>query len=155
MQTIEQFRDLFAYDRWANGKFIEALRRDNCARGRQIFAHIVTTQEEWFERFDGKDSTGHDFWPDLSIDESEAHSEAIGAKFAGFLAQQGEADLDRRTQYKNSSGEPFENAIRDILTHVIIHSAIHRGNIVIKLRESGFEPPDTDYIIYFRETRGS
>jgi uncharacterized damage-inducible protein DinB len=155
MQTIEHFRDLFTYDLWANGKFIAVLKRDDCERGRQIFAHIVTTAEEWFERFDGKDSTGHNFWPDLTVDDAEVRCHAIARRFTDYLAEQDEPDLDRRTSYKNSSGEPFENAIRDILTHVLIHSAIHRGNIVIKLRESGFEPPDTDYIIYFRETRGN
>jgi uncharacterized damage-inducible protein DinB len=34
-----------------------------------------------------------------------------------------------------------------------MHSATHRGNIMLKLREEGFAPPKIDYIIYLRETK--
>ena len=34
---------------------------------------------------------------------------------------------------------------------VLIHSSIHRGNIVLKMREEGLEPPKIDYIIYLRQ----
>ena len=50
-------------------------------------------------------------------------------------------------------GTAYENTYREILTHVLIHSSIHRGNIVLKLREDGFEPPVIDYIIFLRETK--
>jgi uncharacterized damage-inducible protein DinB len=40
-----------------------------------------------------------------------------------------------------------------MLTHVVFHSAIHRGNIVLSLRAAGFAPPPIDYIIYLRETK--
>jgi len=35
----------------------------------------------------------------------------------------------------------------------LLHSSIHRGNIILKLREDGLEPPKIDYIIYLRETK--
>jgi uncharacterized damage-inducible protein DinB len=40
-----------------------------------------------------------------------------------------------------------------MLSHVLIHSSTHRGNIMLKLREEGFQPPTIDYIIYLRETK--
>ena len=47
----------------------------------------------------------------------------------------------------------LENTFREMLTHVVFHSSIHRGNIMIGLREAGFAPPKIDYIIYLRETK--
>jgi uncharacterized damage-inducible protein DinB len=64
-----------------------------------------------------------------------------------------EEGLDVRARYRTSEGVLQENTFRELLTHVVVHSAIHRGNIVVKLREEGFEPPKTDYIIYLRETK--
>jgi uncharacterized damage-inducible protein DinB len=57
------------------------------------------------------------------------------------------------TRYRTSEGQPKENDFREMLTHVIIHSSVHRGNIMLKLRDEGFEPPKIDYIIYLRETK--
>jgi hypothetical protein len=37
---------------------------------------------------------------------------------------------------------PFENTYRELLTHVLFHSSIHRGNIVLKMREEGLERQD-------------
>ena len=150
MQTVEHLRDLFRYNDWANRRVIASLAEGDCARARQIFAHLLTTEQEYFERFSGKDSTGFNFWPDLSLAECTALAASNARVFDALLDTAVETDLDRVTQYKNSRGEPFEDTIRDLLTHVLIHSSIHRGNIVIKLRESGLEPPVVDHIVYLR-----
>ena len=63
-----------------------------------------------------------------------------------------EEGLDLRAGYKTSEGVAHENDFRELLTHVLFHSATHRGNIMLKLREEGFTPPKIDYIIYLRET---
>ena len=64
-----------------------------------------------------------------------------------------ESALEQVAKYKTSEGVPHENTVRDLLTHVLLHSSIHRGNIVLKMREEGLEPPKIDYIIYLREAR--
>jgi len=61
--------------------------------------------------------------------------------------------LDLTARYRTSEGEWKENTFREMLTHVLFHSSIHRGNIMINLREHGFAPPKIDYIIYLRETK--
>ena len=58
-----------------------------------------------------------------------------------------------RAAYKTSEGVAHENTYRELLTHVLFHSSIHRGNIILKLREEGFAPPKIDYIIFLRETK--
>jgi uncharacterized damage-inducible protein DinB len=151
MQTIEHLRELFRYNNWANRRIIAALKENDCERSRAIFAHLVTTEQEYFERLPGKDSTGFNFWPDLTIGECEELAEAAAGRFRGLLEEMDEDDLARVSQYKSSVGVGHKNDYRELLTHVIIHSSIHRGNIIIKLRESGFEPPEIDYIIFLRE----
>jgi uncharacterized damage-inducible protein DinB len=148
---IEYFRKLLEYDDWANHRIIAALANGESQKSRRIFAHLLITKQEYLERFGGKDSTGFDFWPELDLDDCRRLSEVTNDNYRRLIDIAAESALDEVVKYKTSEGVPYENTVRDLLTHVLLHSAIHRGNIVLKMREEGLEPPKIDYIIYLRE----
>jgi len=150
MQTIEHLRHLLEYDDWANRRMLQALRNQPSERSRQIFAHILITKQEYFDRLNGKDSTGFNFWPDLSLEECEQFLRKTTVEYEHLLRDADDPLLDQVAAYKTSEGVPFENNYRELLTHVLLHSSIHRGNIVLKMREEGLEPPKIDYILYLR-----
>ena len=56
------------------------------------------------------------------------------------------ADLVRTIAYVNSKGQRWDSPIEDVLVHVLMHGAYHRGQIASALREAGVTPPYTDYI---------
>ena len=116
-------------------------------------AHLLITEKEYYERLYGKDSTGYDFWPDLSIEECGTLAKESAERYEKLLRRFDEEGLEITARYRTSEGLPKENTFRELLTHVLFHSSIHRGNIILKLRESGFEPPKVDYVIYLRETK--
>jgi uncharacterized damage-inducible protein DinB len=153
MESIEHLRGLFAYNDWANRRVIVSLKESESDKSRRILAHILITEKEYFERLYGKDSTGFDFWPDLSLTECGELARENRERYEKLLRRFDDEGLDLYIRYKTSQGIEFENNFRELLSHVMIHSATHRGNIVLKLREEGFEPPSTDYIIYLRETK--
>ena len=148
---IDYLRQLFEYDDWANRRTIDALETNYSDRSRRILAHILITKQEYFDRLHGKDSTGFDFWPDLDLDGCRRLAAATNENFRKLLSESDESGLDRIAKYKTSEGMPYENNYRDLLMHVLIHSSIHRGNIVLKMREERLEPPKIDYIIYLRQ----
>ena len=150
MQTLDHLLHLFEYDDWANRQTLTALSNKDSERSRRIFAHLLITKQEYFERLDGKDSTGFDFWPDLTIDGCRQLARSTHDNYVRLLTGADELLLERRASYKTSEGVPYENTYRDLLTHVLLHSSIHRGNIVLKMREEGLEPPKIDYILYLR-----
>lgn len=152
MQTITHLRLLFEYDDWANRRTIAALRETPSDRSLQILAHLLVTKQEYFDRLAGRDSTGFDFWPPLALDECEQLSRSTQQQYSRLLDGANDDLLDRTASYKTSEGIPYENSYRELLTHVLFHSSIHRGNIVLKMREEGLEPPKIDYILYLRET---
>jgi len=153
METIEHLRQLFAYNDWANRRIIVSLKNAESERSRRILAHLLTTEQEFFERLYGKDSTGFDFWPNLTIAECGDLAKATAERYEKLLRRFDEEGLAIKALYRNSSGVKFENTYREIFTHVLIHSATHRGNIMLKMRDEGLEPPKIDYIIYLRETK--
>jgi uncharacterized damage-inducible protein DinB len=150
----EHLRHLFEYDDWANRRTIAALDISSSDKSRRILAHILITKQEYFDRLGGKNSTGFDFWPDLDLEACRRLAETTTTHYAALFNSIDEPGLEQIAKYKTSEGVPYENAFRDLLTHVLLHSSIHRGNIVLKMREEGLEPPKIDYIIYLRELSG-
>jgi uncharacterized damage-inducible protein DinB len=64
----------------------------------------------------------------------------------GYFAQLSSAGLWQKVTYKNSKGESWTSTVQDILTHVVIHSAYHRGQIASLMRAAGGTPAYTDFI---------
>lgn len=153
MNTIEHLRELFHYNDWANRRIIAALKENYEEKAHRILAHLLITEQEYYERLFGKDSFGFDFWQNLTLAECGDLAREIAERFEKLLRRFEEEGLNITTQYRTSEDVWHENDYRELLTHVLFHSSIHRGNIVIKLREAGFTPPAIDYTIYLRETK--
>ncbi|MBX3296635.1 MAG: hypothetical protein KF762_13105 [Acidobacteria bacterium] len=153
MQTIEHLRQLFAYNDWANRRMVVALKGVEIERAVAVLAHLLVTEREYYERLYGKDSTGFDFWPARTIEECGQLARENADLFDKLLRRFDEEGLDIRVKYRSSEGLPFENTYRELLTHVLFHSSIHRGNLMMLIRDAGHEPPQIDNIIYLRETK--
>ena len=89
----------------------------------------------------------------LSLEECGNLARETAERYEKLIRRFEEEGLDIKTKYKTSEGIEYENNFREMLTHVLFHSSIHRGNIILKMREEGFTPPKIDYIIYLRETK--
>lgn len=153
MNTIEHLRGLFSYNDWANRRIITALKENYSGAARRVLAHLLVTEKEYFERLHGKDSFGFNFWQELSLEECGDLARETAERYEKLLRRFEEEGLDLRIEYRNSEGVWYENTFREMLSHVLFHSSIHRGSIILKLREEGFTPPKIDYIIYLRETK--
>ena len=153
MNTIEHLRHLFAYNDWANRRIVVSLKNSASEKSLEILAHLLITEKEYYERLYGKNSTGFDFWPKLSLEDCGLLARESSEAYEQLLRKFDDEGLDIRAKYHTSEGIPYENTFRELLTHVLTHSSIHRGNIILKLREEGFTPPKIDYIIYLRETK--
>ena len=153
METVEHLRHLFNYNDWANRRVIVALKSTKSPRSLEILTHLLITEKEYYERLYGKDSTDFDFWPLLSLDECGTLARENAQAYETLLRRFDDAGLDVRSKYRTSEGVSHENTFRELLTHVLIHSSIHRGNIILKMREDGQQPPKIDYVIYLRETK--
>lgn len=153
MKTHEHLRELYAYNDWANRRTVAALKAACSEKSHKILAHLLITEAEYYERLYGKDSTGFDFWRELSLDECADLARENAEKFERLLKLFDDEGLGQIAEYKTSEGILEKNTYRELLTHVLFHSSIHRGNIVLKMREDGFAPPVVDYIIYLRETK--
>ena len=68
-----------------------------------------------------------------------------------YLSAIGSGGLRAKVEYRNSKGEAFSSQVEDVLMHVILHSAYHRGQIAMEMRAAGVEPAYTDFIHAVRQ----
>jgi len=153
MNTIEHLRELFIYNDWANRRIVPALESSPCENARKILNHTPTTEKEYYERLYGKDSTGFDFWQNLSLEDCGNLAKENAENYERVLKRFDDEGLGQIAKYKTSEGVAYQNTFRELLTHVLFHSSTHRGNIILKMREENYAPPKIDYIIYLREVK--
>ncbi len=150
MDSLEQLRIFFSYNDWANRRVVAALRASDCPEAEKLAAHLLMTEKEYHDRMFGSDSTGFNFWPEMSIDQMSALAMENAESFERLLSKFDDEGLGQSVDYKTGSGKPVHNTFREILSQVLLHSTSHRAQALKELRRAGFEPPAIDYIFYSR-----
>jgi len=152
MSAIQHFRRRFGYDEWANREVLAALPAavppPPVALDRM--AHILSAQHVWFDRLRQQAQT-FPVWPHFTPAECEAEAAKVAVLWKGYLNTLQEADLQDSVSYKNTIGQPWTSHVDDILMHLIMHSAYHRGQIASDMRAAGFTPAYTDFIHAIRQ----
>lgn len=148
MDMTQHLERLFAYDEWANRAVLAVLQTSASERSRKLLGHILSAERVWLERIQQKPQT-LPVWPDLSLEQCEKEIADLAAAWKDHLGMG--ADLARQVTYKNSKGESWSSREEDILLHVIMHSAYHRGQIASDLRAAGIAPASTDFIHAVRQ----
>lgn len=147
VNLIEHFRRQFAYDAWANREVMSAIRAQagENERALQLMSHIVAAERLWLERLEQQPQSVP-VWPKADLGWCEAQAVELKRLWTEYLQRIDGEDLAREISYKNSKGEAWENTVEDILSHVILHSAYHRGQIASYMRSIGQAPAYTDFI---------
>jgi uncharacterized damage-inducible protein DinB len=147
MKTLDRFRQWFGYDVWANREVLLSFRRVGTppARSLKLLAHVLGTEYVWFSRIETEKSP-LSIWPELDVGQCEQHALQLERMWSNYLNQLDEAAAGKNVVYQNTKGETWSNSVEDILTHVIMHSAYHRGQIASDMRAAGHTPAYTDFI---------
>lgn len=107
--------------------------------------HKLSAERLWLERL-GLQKQTYPVWPDFSLEQCKLEIEELPKLWQQYLASLKEDSLSRSLNYKNTKGESWTNQRQDILMHVILHSAYHRGQIAADMRAAGLRPAYTDFI---------
>ena len=143
---MPDLRRMFDYDRWANREALASLSASpSQARGLKLMGHIVAAEALWHARLTGQNPE-LSVWPDLSPAQCEIWLSDLERLWNKYLERAVPAGLGERVAYTNTKGESFTSTVEDVLTHVVMHSAYHRGQIAADVRASGHQPAYTDFI---------
>ena len=152
MSHLSYIRRLYVYNDWANRKTFTSINQGALLAELTLkrMAHILAAEHTWYARLTGQDSPVP-VWPDLTLAEISHHMDTLRDNWAAYLEALGEEDLTGAIEYKNSRGKSFTSRRDDILQHVIMHGAYHRGQIAGDTRAAGGVPAATDFIFYVRD----
>lgn len=143
------------YNTWANSLVLDALTNASIIQSATIpetcivlLSHIANAQVIWTSRIQGSISTVS-VWQEHDLDTCRV----MLCQSAECLKEivEKDASLDRIIKYNTSTGDPFENAVSDILMHVFNHGTYHRAQIAKEMKNNGIKPVNTDYIQFVRQ----
>lgn len=136
---------------WADQEVLDGLRSsaEPDPRAMELYAHVVGAEHVWLSRL-REQPTRVAVWPALSLDEAAELTAENVAGLRALLAGLAPEDLEREVAYRNSAGLAFRSSIEDVLLHVALHGAYHRGQIALLVRAAGGDPVPTDYIAFVR-----
>jgi uncharacterized damage-inducible protein DinB len=140
---IERFRRLFRYEQWANQEALASVAA--APRALRVMAHVLGAQRLWLDRLRGQPPSAP-VWPEWTADACGAESDDLPRAWSAYLDGLNEQGLSDEIEYVNSKGEPWRSRVEDVLMHVLLHSAYHRGQAAAEVRASGAAPAYTDYI---------
>jgi uncharacterized damage-inducible protein DinB len=163
---LDEIRDFYAYNTWANGRILDTAERldqaqlvaadDGADSVRDTLAHTLFAQWLWLQRWLGDSPRGR--WdaaefPDVAAlrrrwAEVERESDA-------YLARLDEATLAQPLSYVNSRGQTWVYPLWQQLMHQVNHATQHRSEVASRLTQLGHSPGDLDYLIYHDELGGT
>ena len=146
------FIKLFNYNRFANDLILKAIiDRQVPQKALQLFAHLLTAEQVWFDRCHNLPPKYANAWFDYTIEECVQLVPECHDQWIIYLNQLTDADLNKIIKYQNFRGDNWEDSLADILTHVINHGTHTRAQVGQQLKFAGAESlPITDYTYYLR-----
>lgn len=149
----EHFTKLYEHLAWADKRVLQSLRAAHSVlkRDLDLYSHILGSEHVWLSRIRGT-TAKIAVWPTLTFDECQRLADENAAAFNDVISALTEEKRETPVTYRNSAGELYTSTLEDILTHVSLHGAYHRGQIAASIRAAGDTPSPTDYIAFARGT---
>ncbi len=146
-------RRLFDHAAWADRLALDALAaapEASRAGPLRLLAHLLAAERVWLLRLRGEASAAQPIWPELPLERCAALAADNAAAYARYLDALTDEAAAREVAYTNSQGVSFRTRVSDVLTHVALHGAYHRGQVAAALRAAGADPVNTDFITFVR-----
>lgn len=149
---VTQLRRMFAYEFEMTEKVISAVERagacEHAQEARRQAAHIVAARSCWLERIDKGSSDHVELWPEKEIRHLRDMDLATQLRLQIILSNLDDTYLRLRLRYRSHEGENCERSMADILMHMVVHSAYHRGYINTSLKACHQPAVNSDFIVW-------
>jgi uncharacterized damage-inducible protein DinB len=156
----DDFAALFAYNRWAGDRVLAACRnltQDQYTRElpggvtplRATLVHIAAATHAWSRRIRGETVAALATEAEVPTVEDVARllveADDFFARLVPTLTPERLAGI---WAYQNLRKEQKRLPFWAVLRHVVNHASYHRGQVAVKLKRLGVEPPQTDLVFW-------
>lgn len=168
--TKEDIQLLYQYDRWANGRVLDALSTLSDEEFNRDLGGSFPSIRNTLVHILGGDWIWLTYWKEPPQDDQEVAS--LRARRDALLTPEGfatAAALRARWSEIESELAEFVNSLADesleqllpfrdtkiklrlLMQHLANHSTYHRGQIALMMRQLGHQPPATDFHVFLKE----
>ena len=146
---MEHLLKLLEYNFWANDLFITRITANEPipAEIQKQLSHLLSAHQIWLGRINGRGSLPS-VWESIDPETWEGVNIELYNETTDLIKS---ISLEKTFFYKNTRGIPFQNSLKDLLTHILHHSTHHRAQIALLMRQHNILPPQSDYIFYLRK----
>jgi uncharacterized damage-inducible protein DinB len=155
MHSPDAVGQLLAYDRWSNERMLEALSQVAAPDDEllAIAAHIFAAIERWACRIEGVPPQ-HDLdWGPRPLTAIRTLAADAQGHLAATVEGLSEDALHAPFESRNAAGQVFEQRVGEVLLHVALHGAEHRGQCWLLIGQQG-GPTDAPEVAWYRLGRG-
>jgi uncharacterized damage-inducible protein DinB len=140
--------EFLKYTKKADEIIIEALAATGFSipEANTLLSHVLSAQHIWAKRI-LNEKPKYAVWEVFKPEEFNDVYQINISLLEDILATK---TLTEEINYQNSTGS-FCNTIEEILMHLCNHGTYHRGQLAKMLKQAGFAPPVTDYIMLKRQ----
>ena len=165
----DDLKSLFAYNRWADGRVVEACRAlgpgqyeqspapgSGWASIRSTLVHVADATWIWARRIDGEAVTARVTEADVpTLDDAAALLARGHDAFDRLLDALPPERLATVWSYRNFENQELSLPLWAVFRHVVNHATYHRGQIAAKFGRLGATPARTDLVVWaIEQTRG-
>ncbi len=161
--TGPELLELFRYDRWANGRLLDAASglseeelkqplRTSFVSVLGTLRHVLWSEWIWLSRWTPAPLRVDNPLTCRDLADLKTCWAALESEQQAFLSTLCDSDFGRVVSYENPPGTKWSYTLGHMLQHVANHSTYHRGQVVTLLRQLGKTPPTTDFLVFFDET---
>ena len=159
--------DLLAYDRWANHQYLDVIAKLSAEKFtrklggsfgsiRDTLVHLAWAEWLWTKRWQSNSpklrATPEKFPTCESV--RSYLNEVEDAQRRVFEHEKPDT-MTVRIRYTNLKREVWEYTLEEMVHHLTMHSAYHRGQLATLLRQLDVVPPTTDYLVYIDTVKGA
>ena len=158
MSLRAHFKQLFAFDRWANGRAIRSMGSLKSIPEKPLgrLAHTIRTQEFWLARIvEGPPIAADQLFPVWSLVEITERMDAAADRLNAIIESEPDEAFERDVHFLNHKGDPMSARLYEILFHLVTHGAHHRGQLTSDLNQMMTAPITVDLMAYYLERSGA
>jgi uncharacterized damage-inducible protein DinB len=158
----DDFVSLFAYNRWANARVLDACRKLSpeqyaaepvpaWSSVRSTVYHLAIVTDGWLRGLAGDPDENMPTEAEIAtVDDAERLLERAHRRFDELLPTMTPERLATPVLLKRR-GRSATLPPWAVLRHIVNHSTYHRGQVASKLKRFGIEQPATDFVLWVFE----
>jgi uncharacterized damage-inducible protein DinB len=152
-RSLESLGRAADFDLWANRAALASLSTADTERGRTILGHVHDGVAFWLAQIDGGPLPDNR-WEPRSLDALQALVDQAGRMMRRVIQSSDEEGLSRAVSIRDREGRASASyTVGDIIRHLLVHSAEHRGQISDEVGQAGGTAADTGFLRYVASSR--